>query len=268
MKIMTSVWIQELTSDDVEEFLKRDSTVIVPIGSTETHGPHLPLGTDSYQAIDFSEEIAKRAGCLCAPPIWFGDSSHHLGKAGTISLRQDTVIAVLKDVYRSLIRHGFTKIITFNGHRRANNPVIQIAASQVKDDHPDVLFALYDPILIAAEAHKRLRSAQGEGIHGGETEASHMLFRHPELVHTEKFERAHGILIESPYTPADYFASGDKVIWIRSWKDQLKMAPRGHHGDPTRASEEKGKELLEAVVANGVEFIEYMRKFTGAREDY
>jgi creatinine amidohydrolase len=90
-----SVWIQELTSDDVEDYLKRDSTVIVPIGSTESHGPHLPMGTDTYEAIDYSEEIAKRAGALCSPPVWLGDSPHHMGKPGTISLRSQTVIELL-----------------------------------------------------------------------------------------------------------------------------------------------------------------------------
>ena len=164
---MRSVWMNELTSDDIEEYLERDTTVIVPIGSTESHGPHLPMGTDTYEAIDYSEEIAKRADILCTPPIWFGDSPHHMGRPGTISLRSQTVIALLRDVYRSLIHHGFRGIITFNGHRLANLPVIQIAAKEVKENHPDVLFACFDPVQIAAETHQRIRTAPGEAIHGG-----------------------------------------------------------------------------------------------------
>ena len=84
----------------------------------------------------------RAAGVLVTPPIWFGDSPHHMGRPGTISLRSQTVIEVLKDVYRSLIHHGFRKILTFNGHRLANLPVIQIASKQVKEDHPNVLFAV------------------------------------------------------------------------------------------------------------------------------
>ena len=91
---MMSVWLQELTSDDVEAYLEREATIIVPIGATETHGPHLPLGTDTYEAMDYAEAIATKAGVLCAPPIWFGDSPHHMGRPGTISLRSTTVIAV------------------------------------------------------------------------------------------------------------------------------------------------------------------------------
>ncbi len=264
---MRSVWMHELTSDDVEEYLKTDKTVIIPIGSTESHGPHLPMGTDSYEAIDYSEEIAKQAGVLCTPPLWFGDSPHHMGRPGTISLRSQTLIEVLKDVYRSLIHHGFSRIITFNGHRLANLPVIQIAAKQVKEEHPNVLFACIDPVVIAAETHRKIRTAPGEGIHAGEFETSHMLFKHPELVHSEKFEVNRGIYIDSPFVPLDYFAPGNKVMWITSWHDQVKVAPRGHVGDPTSASMEKGKALWEAVVTNAVKFIEDMRKYTGARKD-
>ncbi len=262
---MKSVWMQELSSDDIEVYLKTDSSVIVPIGSTETHGPHLPLGTDSYEAIDYSEEIARRAGVLCTPPIWFGDSPHHMGRPGAISLRSETVIAVLKDVYESLIHHGFKRIITFNGHRLANLPVIQIAATQTKIAHPEVLFACFDPVVIAATTHRKVRTAPGEGIHGDEFETSHMLFKHPDLVHPDKFERVKGSYIDSRFVPIDHFAAGDKVMWIRTWHDQIKVTPRGHHGDPTAASAEKGKIIWEAVVSNAVSFIEDMRRFSGAR---
>jgi len=261
---MTSVWLQELTSDDVEQYLKREATILVPIGATETHGSHLPLGTDTYEAIDYSEEIARRAGVLCAPPIWFGDSPHHMGRPGTISLRSQTVIELLTDVYMSLIRHGFTRIITFNGHRLANLPVIQIAAKQVKAQHPQVLFACFDPLVIAIETHTRIRTAPGRGVHGGEFETSHMLFKRPELVRADRLELSHGVYIDSRFVHTDHLAGGDKVLWITTWHDQIAVTPTGHVGDPREANVEKGQALWEAVVSNGVEFIEDMRRFTGA----
>ena len=262
---MRTVWMQDLTCEEVGRYLERESTVIVPIGATEGHGPHLPLGTDTYEAIDYAECIALGAGVLCTPPIWFGDSPHHMGQPGTISLQSETVIVLLKDVYRSLIRHGFRRIITFNGHRIANLPVIGIAAKVVKEQHPEVQFAAFDPVYIAAEAHRRIRTRPGEAIHGGEFETSHMLFRHPDLVHPEKFERNRGAYIDSPLVQVDHFAGGDSVMWITTWQDQMVVAPKGHHGDPTAASAEKGAALFEAVVANGVRFIEAMRRHTGPR---
>jgi creatinine amidohydrolase len=262
---MTSVWLNEITSDDVEAYLTHDDTIIVPIGATETHGPHLPLGTDTFEAMDYSEGIAQAAGVLVTPPIWFGDSPHHMGRPGTISLRSQTVIEVLKDVYRSLIHHGFRKIVTFNGHRLANLPVIQIASKQVKEDHPNVLFACFDPVQIAVETHKRIRTSPGVGIHACEFETSHMLFKHADLVHPEKFELSRGTYIDSPLVPEDHLSGGDRVMWIYTWHDQILAAPRGHHGDPTAATVEKGRALWDAVVTNGVAFIHSMRNFRGAR---
>jgi creatinine amidohydrolase len=262
---MSSVWLHELTSDDVEAYLMRESTIIVPIGATETHGPHLPLGTDTFEAIDYSEGIARAAGVLVTPPIWFGDSPHHMGRPGTISITSQTLIELLKDVYRSLIHHGFTRIITFNGHRLANLPVIQIAAKQTKEQHPHVLFACFDPLQIAADTHKRIRTHPGVGVHACEFETSHMLLKHPDLVDREKFALSRGTYIDSRLVPEDHFQAGDRVLWITTWRDQLAAAPYGHHGDPTEATVQKGQALWDAIIANGVEFIEAMRQFSGAR---
>ena len=223
------------------------------------------MGTDTYEAIDYAEGIASAAGVLCAPPIWYGDCPHHMGRPGTMSLRPMTVIAILTDIYRSLVRHGFRRIITFNGHRISNVPVIQIAAREVKEDHPEVLFACFDPVFIAAEAHKKIRTSHGQAIHGGEFETSHMLFRHPDLVRTEKFEKVRGSYIDSPFVRIDHFEGGDLVFWTTTWHDQIKVTPKGHHGDPAAASAEKGSILFDAIVANGARFIDDMRRFTGAR---
>src|SRR5918999_3595347 len=103
--------IQELTWQEVGQYLEHDDIAIVPIGSTEQHGLAGTLGVDTYVAIGLAEDAARRAGGLVAPPIWYGESSHHLAWAGTISLRQETVVAVVKDVCRSLARHGFRKLI-------------------------------------------------------------------------------------------------------------------------------------------------------------
>ncbi len=262
---LPSVWMQELTSDDVEAYLGYESTVIVPIGATETHGPHLPLGTDGYEAIDYAEGIARAAGVIVAPPIWYGDSPHHMGRPGTISLRSMTVVAVLNDIFRSLVHHGFNRIVTFNGHRIANVPVIQIAAKEVKQDHPDVLFACFDPLYIAAETHKRIRTAPGEACHGGEFETSHMLYARPDLVRRDRIERVSGSYLDTDLVRNDHFAGGDSVFWTTTWRDQILVAPMGHHGDPTHASEDKGRQLFEAIVANGVRFIDDMRNFSGPR---
>lgn len=265
---MDEVWMQNLTWEEVAEYLERDDIVIVPIGSTESHGPHLPLGTDSYEAIDYAEGIAKRAGVLCAPPIWFGNSAHHMHKAGTISLRAETEIALLEDVCRSLIHHGFGKIVTFNGHRLANLSCIEIACQAVKGACPEVIFAVMDPLLMGREAALVIREAPGEGVHGGELETSHMLYAHPELVHMGKAMRAPLEAFPSRLVPQskDPLAGGDRVIVVAGCADQRRLAPLGHVGDPTVATREKGECLFETIVGNGVEFIEDLRQAFGARK--
>lgn len=94
-----------------------------------------------------------------------------MGRTGTISLRSRTVIEMRCDVYTSLVLHGFTRIITFNGHRLANLPVIQLASKKSRR----IILRCSSPVsilVIALEAHKRVRTAPGRGVHGCEFETS------------------------------------------------------------------------------------------------
>lgn len=257
---MEKIWIQDMTWEEVADYLKKSDMVIVPIGSTEAHGPHLPLGTDCFEAIDYAEGIAAKAGVILTPPIWFGDSPHHMGKTGTISLRSQTVIELLKDVYNSLIHHGFKKIITFNGHRLANLPVIEIAAKQVRAENQDIMFAIMDPLVMGVSAHKKICEAPGEGQHGCEFETSHMLYKRPELVKMKKAKKVSGKHMETRFVNEDHLASGDRVLLIIDEKAQKKIAPTGHLGDPTVATKEKGEKLYNAIVSSGVEFINDFRR--------
>ena len=127
------VWLQEMTWKEVKDRIREVDIVIIPIGSTEQHGLALPLGTDSYAAIGLAEEVATKTGVVIAPPIWFGDSAHHMAFPGTITLRPETIIKVIEDVSESLFRHGFKKIIIINGHRGANLPALDIATRAVKE---------------------------------------------------------------------------------------------------------------------------------------
>jgi len=262
------IWIQELSWVEVQEYLEEEQIVIVPIGSTEVHGAHMPLGHDTYQAIDYSEGIAREANVLCAPPIWFGDSRHHMGKPGTITFQAETIIALLKDIYRSLIYHGFNKIITFNGHRLANIPAIKIASISIKQEHEDVLFAIMDPLIMAVEVLGDLLEQPGGDWkarlaeeHGGEWETSHLLYKHPELV---KMELAEPLvpepLVHSRFVDKPDLEGGDRIIVIPGIKDQVRMTPKGFIGDPTVATAEKGAIIYKSVVSNGVEFINDLRK--------
>lgn len=101
---------------EVETYLERCRGVIVPLGSTEQHGPSGAIGTDALTAEAVALEVGRRTGVLVTPTQAFGMAEHHLGFAGTVSLQPSTLLSLLHDVVLSLARHGFERIYVINGH--------------------------------------------------------------------------------------------------------------------------------------------------------
>ena len=101
---------------EAKEYLARDDRVILPLGATEEHGRHLGLGTDHIEAEAIALGVADQTGVAVAPTLNYGMSHSLLGFAGTLSLRPTTLMAVLEDLFRSLYRHGFRRVLVVNGH--------------------------------------------------------------------------------------------------------------------------------------------------------
>jgi len=259
-----SVWLQELTWEDVAAYLKADDIILFPIGSTEQHGPAGPLGVDSYAAIALAEDAARKAQVLVVPPLWFGDSAHHLDFPGTISLKTETLTAVAKDVIRSLARHGFKKIIVINGHKGTNIAALVTACRNLhQDELPDVLLALVDPLFLA-KGIAHIKDAVEH--HAGELEISHVWYKYPHLVKKENLTPGQVDLppILSPFVHEDLFGkAGDSIEIFWNSREQRAFTPSGSFSDSSKASPNKGRQYHDHMVQNLVKFIAWLRQYKG-----
>ena len=137
-------WLHEMKWPDVEVYLNHDDRIVLPVGSTEQHGRHAPLGTDTLIAIRLAEDASTHCGVPVAPPLYFGWSPHHLALPGSISIRPSILQGLLYDVAGSLAEHGFKRFLVVNGHRVANLPWIQIAAEAIQREL-GLRVAIFDP---------------------------------------------------------------------------------------------------------------------------
>ena len=264
MPELPSVWIHELTWEEVAQYLREDNLAIVPIGSTEQHGPAGTLGTDTFVAMGLAEDAAKKAGVLVTPPIWYGESSHHMALP-TLSIRAETEIALVKDVCRSLAHHGFRKIIIINGHKGSNLPPLITAAKSLHEEElHQVLIAVADPLHIGRTIAREVKEAPEH--HGGELELSQVWYRYPPHVRPDKFpsQGADMRLALGPFGVADLFGvQGDTIEIPWNSYDQAAMSPSGSLSDASRSSQEKGRRYHEHMVDNLVRFIDWLRTQQG-----
>jgi len=253
-------WLQNNTWEEVAEYLEKEDIIIFPVGSTEQHGPPGPLGLDSYVAISLAEDTAKQTGTLVAPPLWFGDSSHHLGFAGTISLRTETLIEVTRDVIRSLVSHGFKKIIVINGHKSSNLAALSTACRSLhQEELPETVLSLVDPMYLSKGITHIKTTVEH---HAGELETSQIMYRYPHLIRKERLTSENVDLEEifSPFAKKDLMGgSGDTIEVFWNSAEQKKFAPTGSISASIGASAEKGEQYHEYMVKNLVRFIGWLR---------
>jgi len=258
--------LSHLSYVDIREYLAVKDTVLVPMASTEQHGPHLPLATDTITAVEISERVSEAIGVLHTPPLWAGYSPQHMygvGEGrGTITLRSSTLLNLMHDVARSLIHHGFSRIIFVNGHG-SNIKVVDPVLRKLRYD-TGALISFVKPYM---ERYTGILAGLMEnppeetpGWHSSELETSQDLAWNPDLV---RMERAVDTRAHIPdFLPAS-FSKNDGMPDTEFEGYQYFSFPMDHHefvengiiGNPMRATAEKGEEAFRRLsehVARGV----------------
>lgn len=245
--------------DELIERIDDGAVAVVPTGSLEQHGRHLPVGTDSLLAEAVVREGVERAvddgtPAVAFPAIWTGFSPHHVPLGATVTLSKETLIALLDDVCSSLLEAGFRKVLLVNGHG-GNRPAVSLVAGDVgtRQHEADVADISYSAL--AEERFERLRTGEtGSAYHAGEFETALMLHLYGEYVDADA---ASDDPEEppTPYSPADMFEGGP--LGMRRTYDFL--TEDGVRGEPTRATAELGAELFEAATAGLAELISAFR---------
>lgn len=240
--------LEELTWPQAEAKLKSVDVALLPVGSIEQHGPHLPLDTDAHDANYLCHRVAQACpdpSPVVLPLISYGVSYHHDSFKGTISVGPETLSRMVYEIGMSVARQGITKLIIVNGHG-GNGPALHFAAQLINRDAQ--IFTCVDTGETSDHDIDSMTETKND-VHAGEVETSTSLATRPELVDFGKAKKS------VPRFSSRYldFTSKRSVTWyVRT----DKISASGVLGDPTKASAEKGGKMWDVMVKNLVELVE------------
>jgi creatinine amidohydrolase len=231
------VILERCTWQDVRD-ADREMVCLIPTGSIEQHGPHLPLATDTLLSTGVARlvEAARPNKALLLPGIFLGCSSHHMGFPGSLTASFETYAAVLAETIGCGLHHGFRKFFVLNGHGGNTEPN-GTTLRDLKDSHPNCVFAHAGYFSFIPQSILDRLSGPLKGIrHACEAEASMMMHLHPDLVRTDRL-RDDGLKMDPP-PPAglNYIQPFDEIT------------QEGSFGYASLASAETGKMLIESAV--------------------
>jgi creatinine amidohydrolase len=257
-----------LTSEQIGEALALKPLLILGIGTIEEHGAHLPTGTDLFITQRFMDDLRERLAedgtvpFLTLPAIWTGYSAKLMQAwPGTIRLETRTVMDMMRQIIGSFCEMGFDKIMVLNGHGH-HTELLRVVAREVSDDHgvaPVIVNFLY----LGANEYNAIRKGEAGGsIHGGEDETSVMLhYGYP--VATDRYTSEDHVDVHTDFVAGDNFVGSTRVFWS-TW--HYSPSKTGLLGDPTPATVETGRVLIEACLHHTVRFAkEYWGRRPAAR---
>lgn len=241
-----------LTWPEMNDAIAAQKVVLLPLGSTEQHGPHLPLETDAYLAEQVCLAAASRAAdrALVLPPVSFGLNMHHMDFPGTVHIQPQVFIDFVLNITKSVAYHGFEKILLVNGHG-SNGPLADVAARRTTLETGS-LCAAVGYMSLAAEAFEAIRETK-TWAHADEFETSIYLHLAPERVRWDQ-------VVAGDDVTGQFLSSDSTSEFPVRFSDYWgRWTQVGVHGDPTAATAAKGRILFEAAVAGMVGLIDEWR---------
>jgi len=241
------LWFDELSMKEAEKAAKAGKVVIIPVGSVEEHGDHLPLCTDSLQPEYVALEAAKKTECLVAPPLRYGVCNSTRNFPGTISIGFESLYRITRDILEEFIRNGFTRMLVLSGHAgRAHMAALRLAAQEVVWHYERESLEKKPRILVCSDYDfayelKGKYFSEKDG-HAGTIETSRVMAIRPDLI-KRKGKKSFPKLprFEIVANPGRYFPSG--VI-----------------GDPAIASAKKGQMINKYVTREVIKLIDELKR--------
>ncbi|MGR3765944.1 creatininase family protein [Rossellomorea sp. NS-SX7] len=251
---MNSYLLPNMTWEEVEEALKTVKMAIIPVGAHEQHGPHMAESCDAVLATEMAKKLAERMHphVLVTPTINMGVSPHHLNFPGTISLKPDTLIAILRDIVQSLKHQGIKKFLFLNAHG-GNQAALGVASTVLsQEEGVDIYYA--KTTSSAKESINQYIQSPIFG-HSCEREVSEALYLAPYLVRPDKLESGD-------------FCEGGRYTQLRPGKAiqgfyrYEEMTKNGCIGDATKATREIGEKIVLEATEN---IAESLKELLGIR---
>jgi len=261
-------YLPHMTWPEVEAALQRTDVALIPVGSIEQHGRHLPLGTDSYAAIEACKLIAQKADALVAPVVLAGISAHHLGFPGSLTLSPETFEAVIYETAEALIHHGIRKIAFYNGHG-GNGASVANVITRINNTTPATAVDLGE---LPLPPERSPFPAPAFDYHAGVGETSWMLFLTPQLVQMAEAENP--VLTFPPPAEeamAEMSQAGQSlVVGSYLFRPEATGKEAASHeissngvfttGDLAESSAAQGKHRFDRLVEAAAQFIEEWRE--------
>jgi creatinine amidohydrolase len=269
-------YLPHMTVPEVEAFLDKSDMVIIPVGALEQHGDHLPIGTDFLNGVERCKLIAQERDILVAPVLMVGQSPYHMGFAGSVSLKAETIIDVHLQAVESLIHHGFKRFIIMNSHG-GNRAISTLLVDQINQTTAGVAVSFGEAVRPFMEP-STVPPSPVLDRHGGTSETSNSLYLIPSLVDIDAAVTAEltlpdhlegmlpDVVAGDPTALQLFLAEGLKAEETGKKTSSAEMSTTGVWGerDPKEGTAARGEDQMRRTIDASVKFIDRWNELVGS----